>query len=1482
MASRQEAIEKIRNYQATKSQPNIVNSDSVATAVAPTAKGIYPVKYNDVSEVTPQDSSFAQMLLDSRANSRPLTQLIDPSQMIAGKSLSFNKYVMDFINDTGYYGHSNPYTDQQLLMAYMSSVYLFAALRRVANLVSRIQIVAEVQQGSKYVRAGESELINKIFRKDGPTVFSRAYLNYAIYGTAVIYKTKTLKAILDSARGDPIYDYKDNAVGGLHVLDKPFWALDKDTFDGEIKGLYVQRGVKHVSNRNYLDRREFVHFTDWNPEDPTEGRSIATVAIHEAMTNAAIARWSAEYFTRGAMPFVLVAMEEDPAMISDTDLMKYKRQFEDHWQGVNSSLRSVFIDRKVEVQQVGIPASEVAASDLNTTALEGISAAVGIDRELIVTPEGGSQERHAVLVKRAWDDTVLPLANALLSAFARDLGLPDGMQLVLELSHIPELDADRADRVSTELSVYNDGAQTFNEMRTRLNMPTIPYFDGLIKTDDGLVPIEKIAEAAKIPPRRIMEAYDAWYDKGLSSFNDYRQAIGKKPVQGMEDVLIVDGRPMKLAKLLQMLHLPTDSDIQREAEFLDKSLRTFNDMRKALNLDIVDGLDDVIQVDGRPVKLKEFIHHAQTPLEGRVSFNKDMLDAGLQSFNDMRRELGLKEIQAFDDVFMFDGQPIKLENLIKAINGPSESDVSSETQLLDSTLKDFNSVREALSLPAIQGMEDVFFLDGRPVRYSAILKLLDMPSERQVDIDMQLFEKGIQSVNDFLVSMGKDPIPQFDGWYNVDGQLTTLDRIIRQDKFLDEKIIERVTDLWSDNLLKRSRTMSFLDLEMGPDEFDGYLVEFEAEMELRRERKMKELEEELEGKRAQREQDMEISKMQRQGEIEVARSKIDMEIELEKMRREQEIELEFEEKRMFMEARVEMQIEKMKSAENADKSVDDDDDAFRSFDDDDPDDPNNPDGSPPSGGNGGNSKPFRPDGFIQKDGDLNMVEVLSNPYEGNLVSKLADDQVVEIMGRNDDGQWLQIFTPEGGLGWIESDSLITDRDIESLPIINSENIEFVTGIPEKSDTVSENYDGTKSEDRYMQDDSDSEISLPPIMRSPDELGISEDEAFDMAQELLDEVNYRDRMGIDVPDPDNTFDIKSIQGATTKNVAYASVWLGNNDIITAIQDEVREKMGYHPDIEWVDPDKFHITLLYCYDIDADALENVRKLLPSQVDHMDIHIGPLDIFDNEYEKVIYLTVQPNVDLERLQQRFNVSFSAYGTPISEYSNPAEYKPHITLAFIPPDIQPIEYKNEYVVSPEFVTVGRDEYEEVFSIPMISLDHVLNGHDEPDGTMMLLTTIQSEEDNSTLNKYYRSAWVKYVNVWKKTGVINENLPDRIVKSVNEYSSALKVISESVFDVTIKAIKDGMFDEDKDYDKNPLSSYLNKSWQTSPMEELKAWERKTIKGYRSDQGVRKGISFESKLTPKHISVFIRKSLRSIETEDDIKEIFSTAREQMEG
>lgn len=141
------------------------------------------------------------------------------------------------------------------------------AIQNMLNAIASIKIMAEVKIADKYEPTPEDLRLNQILKQDGANFLSRMYLNYITYGKSLAYKVKTRRAVMNEMEGNPIYDYKDGAVAGLHVPDRQLWEIDEDAKKGNIKGAFINRGDITFSSRNYLNRREFIYLTDWNHEN---------------------------------------------------------------------------------------------------------------------------------------------------------------------------------------------------------------------------------------------------------------------------------------------------------------------------------------------------------------------------------------------------------------------------------------------------------------------------------------------------------------------------------------------------------------------------------------------------------------------------------------------------------------------------------------------------------------------------------------------------------------------------------------------------------------------------------------------------------------------------------------------------------------------------------------------------------------------------------------------------------------------------------------------------------------------------------------------------------------------------------------------------------------------------------------------------------------------------------------------------------------
>lgn len=722
-------------------------------------------------------------------------QIIDPSATIKANSMDiFSRNALEFIG-SGANSFDSQYDERMLLNAYMSSVYVYAGLRRVANLISRVKIVAEHKRGDNWVRLPETHRLNIMFDANASKVLPLMWLNQAIYGSTLVYKTKTRRAILEERSGRPIYDFKDGAVAGLHVLDNPLWDLDEGTAHGEIKGVFVNQydtGDAILGDRSYLDRREFIYATEWNPENRNRGKSRVAVCIHEAVANAAIAQWMSEYFTRGAMPFIMVSLaEDDPAMMTDADLRKYKRQFEEYWQGIKSSLRSVFFDRRVQVDQVGINAGDVGAPDLNETALEGISATIGLDRELIVTPTGGSQERHALLIKRAWEDTVKPLALHYLDSFKSDLGLPEDIRLTLDLSGISELEAERDEKSGTEISIYEAGIQSWNEARTRLMMPPVPEFDNLYNFNDRPVTRDAFMKASQVPTDTLQEyAYSLW-DNNLAKRSEVLMMLGRTLPEGD-----LDGYKYQIEEHTSLV-----------GDWWSEDLLTRKQVLTMLGLPLPDR--------------EEWDDGYRSELERGADYG-DWI-TGLWSDNLLTRS---QTIQMLDiGLTLPEGSP----------DGYADEIGDRKSNVMDMWGDNLLTRSQALDALGIKKPRpDIVdgYTDEVQAKIERLIEAEDLQRERILDLwGDNLLTRGVA-----MDALGiPKPDDMIDGFSNEVEGLTD----IRIEK--DGKELETAVDLWGENLMTKKQVLEKLGISIPNDLIDGYQQEVDIIAEALAEQEASEL-----------------------------------------------------------------------------------------------------------------------------------------------------------------------------------------------------------------------------------------------------------------------------------------------------------------------------------------------------------------------------------------------------------------------------------------------------------------------------------------------------------------------------------------------------------------------------------------------------------------------------------------------------------------
>lgn len=201
-----------------------------------------------------------------------------------------------------------------------------------------------------------------------------------------------------------------------------------------------------------------------------------------------------------------------------------------------------------------------------------------------------------------------------------------------------------------------------------------------------------------------------------------------------------------------------------------------------------------------------------------------------------------------------------------------------------------------------------------------------------------------------------------------------------------------------------------------------------------------------------------------------------------------------------------------------------------------------------------------------------------------------------------------------------------------------------------------------------------------------------------------------------------------------NSAYMSFSLAHNPSIALIQEHIRRVVG--DEAEYQDPATYHITAVYVTDISDDDLQQVlewtkddRWLIPSESHSIAITASRLGVFENGDERALHIVVDPAPQLLAEQAALYDRFveAGYKAALSPYSNPANYKPHITLAYLKPGAPVPQVDFELACEVQALVFGRTDYE-VFGVTHAKAreDKDIPMPDKIDQKIALLKTINN------------------------------------------------------------------------------------------------------------------------------------------------------------
>lgn len=183
--------------------------------------------------------------------------------------------------------------------------------------------------------------------------------------------------------------------------------------------------------------------------------------------------------------------------------------------------------------------------------------------------------------------------------------------------------------------------------------------------------------------------------------------------------------------------------------------------------------------------------------------------------------------------------------------------------------------------------------------------------------------------------------------------------------------------------------------------------------------------------------------------------------------------------------------------------------------------------------------------------------------------------------------------------------------------------------------------------------------------------------------------------------------KASELTNSDHPASAYIPLGNNADILRVQRELKQRFT-DDRIEWQSAPTLHVTLCYAGIVSDSAIEKMSTLINlEQTELQPVQSEEIDYFDTPDGKALHIPILKITTLDAIQADVYSAFQTEAYDLSAYSLPANWKPHITLAYIPDDIEidldtirsDFEWLSGVVIPVDTVIIGRDDYDPVLTL---------------------------------------------------------------------------------------------------------------------------------------------------------------------------------------
>lgn len=175
-----------------------------------------------------------------------------------------------------------------------------------------------------------------------------------------------------------------------------------------------------------------LHFKTYHPLDDWYGMSPVEAAAYSIDQHNQAAVWNQALLQNGARPSGALVVTGD-ATLSDEQFSRLKEQIDSEYSGASNAGRPVLLEGGLDWREMGHSPKDMDFLNVKHSAARDIALAFGVPPQLLGIPGDNTYSNLAEARLALWEQTILPLAGAMVEALNHWLAPRFGRELRLSL-----------------------------------------------------------------------------------------------------------------------------------------------------------------------------------------------------------------------------------------------------------------------------------------------------------------------------------------------------------------------------------------------------------------------------------------------------------------------------------------------------------------------------------------------------------------------------------------------------------------------------------------------------------------------------------------------------------------------------------------------------------------------------------------------------------------------------------------------------------------------------------------------------------------------------------------------------------------------------------------------------------------------------------------------------------------------------------------